>query len=166
MEEGCSGSQCGQRKTLTIPLGIPRPPLGCREGVLGTKLGLNRMKRQPLFREVGEFSNCRTRLQGRLGRGQEEGVRREKTQSILGGTEQSMKTQWGFYRVVSKERVIQDTASQSASSSKTSPSNFQRLHLPLPVTLTGSPLRSLGRAISSRHPVLNCHPRLNSQNSH
>lgn len=43
-EEGCSGSQCGHRKTLTAPLGLPRRPLGCREGVLGTELGLDRMR--------------------------------------------------------------------------------------------------------------------------
>lgn len=45
-EEGNAGSQGQQRKALTTPLGLrPRSPLGHREGVLGTELGLDRIRR-------------------------------------------------------------------------------------------------------------------------
>ena len=45
-EEGSAGSQGWQRKALTTPLGLlPRSPLGHREGVLGTELDLDRIRR-------------------------------------------------------------------------------------------------------------------------
>lgn len=90
VKEGHSGSPCGQSKTLTTPVGLPRPPLGCRVGVLGTELGSDLIRRHSNYSEWSG-SNCRTRLQKGLWRsegrrqGRERTVYKTRGDFILGG---------------------------------------------------------------------------------
>ena len=104
-EEGSAGSQGRQRKALTTPLGLlPRSPLGRKEGLLGTELGLDRIRRHTRCSEWSG-SNCRTRLQRRLWTAQDEGVGERNPKASRGVRGQSMKSQQGFCFRCCRRRV-------------------------------------------------------------
>ena len=117
-EEGSAGSQGRQRKALTTPLGLlPRSPLGRKEGLLGTELGLDRIRRHTRCSEwsgslvtagQGYREDCGQLRKKGLGRGipKHHGGQRTKYEKPAGF----------LFSVLSEESVyIQNTASQAAS---------------------------------------------------
>lgn len=100
-EEGSAGSQGRQRKALTTPLGLlPRSPLGRKEGILGTELGLDRIRRYTrcsgwsrslVTAGQGYREDCGQLRRKGLGRGIP-----KHHGGHHGGRGQSRKGQWGF----------------------------------------------------------------------
>lgn len=107
------------RKTLATPRGLPKPPPGCREGLLGTELGLDTMRRHSSYSEwsrsliiagQGYREEC-----GEVRR-KESGER--KPRAFCGGENEEYKRPVGLLAWVAAEErginVSPRTASQSA----------------------------------------------------
>lgn len=117
-EEGSAGSQGWQRKALTTPLGLlPRSPQGHKEGVLGTELGLDRIRRHTRCSEwSGSLVTAGQGYREDCGQLRRKGSGRGSLKHRTGWRTKREKPVGFLFSVVLEESVfIQNTASQAAS---------------------------------------------------